>query len=150
MKYNFDKLSRESQIILANGYGYRNDFAYGSGVDNIFEIIDFEVFELGNNDVFYTCRELYDLKLDIRKKKECFQKIKLFLTSVFGTNKLYGLWLTSEDNVRKYYDGNSAPYISVYEIPKKYGEVLVISDLGVDGCLCVSKTPFNIVDTIIN
>lgn len=140
VNYNFGGLSRESQLILAYGYGYRNNYIYGSGVDDAFKIIDYEVLELGNTDILYTCRKLYGLKLDIRKKKESIYIIKMFLRSVLGESKIYGMWFGTEENINKYYEGKGN--CSCYFLPRNYGEALVISDLGPEGSLVVSVNPF--------
>ena len=138
--YNFDALTVDSKRILVNGYGWRNDNIYGSGIDDAFKIIDYEVFELGNTDILYTCRKIYGLKLDIRKKKESVYTVKMFLRSVLGETKIYGMWFGTEKNIRKYYNGNED--ISCYSLPKNYGTALVISDLGPEGSLIVSTQSF--------
>ena len=143
IKYNFDSLTVESQKILAFGYGWRNDYVYGSGIDDALKIIDYEVFELGNTDILHTCRKLYNLKLDIRKKKESVYTVKMFLRSVFGETKIFGMWFGTEDNIKKYYEG--CPDCTCYSLPKNYGSALVISDLGAEGCLVVSTMPFKVV-----
>ena len=140
VNYNFDALTIDSKRILANGYGWRNDSAYGSGIDDAFKIIDYEVFELGNTDILYTCRKIYGLKLDIRKKKESVYTIKMFLRSVLGETKIYGMWFGTEKNIRKYYNGDEE--ISCYSLPKNYGTALVISDMGPEGSLIVSVELF--------
>lgn len=140
VNYNFDALTIDSKRILANGYGWRNDSIYGSGVNDAFKIIDYEVFELGNTDILYTCRKVYGLKLDIRKKKESVYTIKMFLRSVLGETKIYGMWFGTEKNIRKYYNGDEE--ISCYSLPKNYGTALVISDMGPEGSLIVSIEPF--------
>lgn len=140
VNYNFDALTIDSKRILANGYGWRNDSIYGSGVNDAFKIIDYEVFELGNTDILYTCRKIYGLKLDIRKKKESVYTVKMFLRSVLGETKIYGMWFGTEKNIRKYYNGDEE--ISCYSLPKNYGTALVISDMGPEGSLIVSVEPF--------
>lgn len=140
VNYNFDALTIDSKRILANGYGWRNDNIYGSGINDAFKIIDYEVFELGNTDILYTCRKIYGLKLDIRKKKESVYTVKMFLRSVLGETKIYGMWFGTEKNIRKYYNGDEE--ISCYSLPKNYGTALVISDMGPEGSLIVSVEPF--------
>ncbi len=143
-KYNFDSLTRESQEILAFGYGWRNDYVYGSGIDDAFKIIDYEVFELGNTDILYTCRKIYGIDLDIRKKKESVFKVKMFLRGVLGETKIYGMWLGTEENIKKYYSGNES--CTCYSIPKNYGSALVISDMGAEGSLVVSTMLFKAIN----
>jgi hypothetical protein len=94
----------------------------------------------GNTDILYTCRKIYGLKLDIRKKKESVYTIKMFLRSVLGETKIYGMWFGTEKNIRKYYNGDEE--ISCYSLPKNYGTALVISDMGPEGSLIVSVEPF--------
>ena len=139
-KYNYDALTLDSKRIIAYGEGWRNDNIYGSGIDDAFKIIDYEVFELGNTDILYTCRKLYGLKLDIRKKKESVYTVKMFLRSVLGETKIYGMWFGTQKNIERYYAGSES--CTCYRFSQKYGSVLVISDMGPEGTLCVSTTPF--------
>ena len=80
------------------------------------------------------------MKLDIRKKKESVYTVKMFLRSVLGETKIYGMWFGTEKNIRKYYNGDEE--ISCYSLPKNYGTALVISDMGPEGSLIVSVEPF--------
>ena len=49
-------LSYEARWMMVKDVGFRNDSCYNSGVNNVFDIIDFEVFELGNNNILRTCK----------------------------------------------------------------------------------------------
>ena len=140
VKYNYEGLSLDTQRMQAYGEGWRNDNLYGAGIDDAFKIIDYEVFELGNTDILYTCRKIYGLKLDIRKKKESVYTVKMFLRSVLGETKIYGMWFATEKNVGKYYKGSKDK--SCYLLHKLYGKVLVLSDLGPEGALLVATEPF--------
>ena len=140
VKYNYEGVSLDTQRILAYGEGWRNDNFYGSGIDDAFKIIDHEVFELGNTDILYTCRKIYGLKLDIRKKKESVYTVKMFLRSILGERKIYGMWFGTEKNVKKYYNGSEG--MSCYSLHKMFGDVVVLSDLGPEGTLLVAAEPF--------
>ena len=125
--------------MMVKDVGFRNDSCYNSGINSVFEIIDFEVFELGNNDILRTCKSLYGLKMDLRKRKESVEVVKQFLYNVYNTKELKGLWLAIPESVMKLYDGKSG--MGKYKLPS---DALIISDLGFDGCLFVSKIGFEL------
>ena len=132
-------LSYEARWMMVKDVGFRNDSCYNSGVNNVFDIIDFEVFELGNNDILRTCKNLYGLKMDLRKRKESVEIVKQFLYNLYSTKELKGLWLAIPESVMKLYDGKLG--MGKYKLPS---DALIISDLGFDGCLFVSKIGFEL------
>ena len=133
--YSNKKLSKEAVELLRSGIGFRDDTCYGSGVENFSDIIAYETFTLCNTDILRKCRELYELNLDLRKKKESIQRILYYIYDYYKTDRIYAKWFGLRENVRVLYGSE----ISVYRIPINS---LIVSDLGYDGCLFVSKDKF--------
>lgn len=133
---NINKLSETSKSLIQNRIGFRNNEYYNSGIVSFEEILKYEVFELGNVDILLTCRKLYNVKFDMRNKKDSIQKILDFFYSLYKTKNLYAIWLTTQNNVQRYYPGD---FISKYKINKTS---LVVSDLDVEGVLFIDKGIF--------
>ena len=144
-------LSETLKTMQETGLGYRNDNFYGSGVRDIEDIVYFEIEELGNTDIIYTMSKLY--KLDWEKYveeedgdyfvpedylHEIQNNILSYLEKHFGEShtNLCGIWLTTEEAVKKRYCSNSEEEIMEISIGKTW---LPISDLGFDGTLFVYK-----------
>lgn len=134
-----NKLSKETQEMLNDGYGFRNDTLYGSGVEEIQKIIEFETIELENTDIFETCEELYGIDyetIDLNNPesvKNAVKKTIKFIFEHFNAEVLYGKWLAPEKSIIQYYEGDED--ISKYIIPD---DAIIISDLGEQGALFVS------------
>lgn len=133
---NINKLSETSKSLIQNRIGFRNNEYYNSGIVSFEEILKYEVFELGNVDILLTCRKLYNVKFDMRNKKDSIQKILDFFYSLYKTKNLYAIWLTTQNNVQRYYPGD---FISKYKINKTS---LVVSDLDIEGVLFIDKGIF--------
>ena len=133
-----DKLSNTAQSLIKNGCGYRNIEVYGSGVVDYEEIIKFETLELGNDDIFDTCLELYNIGYNtnglMEEKEEDIERrieenIKHWKNH-FQADKLYGLWLTTEEAVEELYEGDPVEFT----IP---AGAVIVSDLDEEGILLV-------------
>ena len=132
------KLSNTAQSLIRNGCGYRNVEVYGSGVVDCEEIIEFEALELGNDDIFDTCFELYGIGCNVDNSKEEMEedierRIKeniKYWKNHFQTDKLYGLWLTTEEAVEELYKGDPVEFT----IP---AGAMIVSDIGREGVLFV-------------
>lgn len=133
---NLNKLSETSKSLLQNKQGFRNNEYYNSGVVSFEEILKYEVMELGNVDILLTCRKLYDIKFDMRNKKESIQKVLDYFYKIYKTKNLYAIWLTSQDNVQRYYPGSTS---NKYLINKTS---LIVSDLDVEGVLFIDRSIF--------
>ena len=135
---------------------FRNDTCYGAGVIDLFDIIYYEVTELGNTDILDYCLEHYNLSDSTRVKLLNIEDIiggcniennsenpayDEFLLAKDGITSLleevsemagkcvkYGLWLADKDKVIELYDGNESN-ISEYEVSD-----VVLSEL-IDGTL---------------
>lgn len=137
MELQLKGLSKEAQYILYHRCGYRNDNCYNSGEELFLRVMNYEVFELGNTDILHSCKKIYRLNLDLRKRKESIRKINQFFCSILDTNTLFCKWLATKENVYKLYSGK--------ENCTKYRlnlDSLIASDLGPDGVLFVSFAPF--------
>ena len=119
--------------MIQSKIGYRDDTAYNSGICNFSDILSYEVFELGNEDILRMFKNFYGLKINLRNKKKSIEKILNFCYNRYNSKVLYAKWLTTKENVLELY-GNT---ISEYAIPDDF---LVASDLEKDGVLFVSKT----------
>lgn len=126
---------------------FRTESCYGSGVRDITDIMEHEIFELGNMDIpeyllknhkkllsknsqtLLSCKYLYSTNLlDSTKRKLC-ECIIADLNKATGKSYKYGLWLADKDIVKELYDGNDTN-IDAYEVSD-----MKISDLGKDGAL---------------
>lgn len=134
MKY---KESQVATVLLGHHKGFRNDYCYGSGVTDALEVIKYEVLELGNIDILETSRQKYNIKMDLRNKKQSIEILHKFLINYYGSRKLNVLWLSTYDSIMNMYGGSDS--ISTYFIPKNS---LILSDLGFDGVLLVSNQEF--------
>jgi len=58
--FNYQALSVEAKEIILDGSGYRNE-SFGTGeFFKILDVINFEIIELGNEDIQVTCHLLYE------------------------------------------------------------------------------------------
>lgn len=122
------ELSLETEKIVKNNYGFRNNYAFGMTIEDylIQDILDYEINELENVDM----DEEVKSRLEIKDFNEINSKLDT-------TDDVYGFWLaTSEKVVKDIYYGNDN--LSKIYLPEKF---LVISDLGYDGALFASTTP---------
>ncbi len=110
--------------LITNMKGYRND-DYSTGHYKILEVISFEVNELGNEDIFQTCLNLYNTEDVISLIKKHFNTENL--------DNLWGLWLTTEQGVKDHYKGIEEGY-TTYSIPDN---AFILSDISDEGVLFV-------------
>lgn len=129
------KYSETAIEILTNGFGYRDDNYSGQGIEDLESIVKYEVLELQNRDILYTCRKLYALDYDMRNLNKSIEVVLNFFYSFYESKILYAKWLTLEKYVVYLYGKN----ISKYQIPK---DSLIVSDLNIDGILFVSNYKF--------
>lgn len=144
-------MTKECEIILKNGYGYRDDTVYGSGITNPIEIMSFEILELCNLDIPKTLNsqfkkygynfKTYDYKTEkkiLEMVEHNKQELLKLLIGYFNLNRLnvsaYWLCATKQD-VKKIYNGD---YPTKYKFDNN--NYIILSDLGIDGVLVVSKT----------
>lgn len=152
--------------ILETGFGFRNENFRGSNVYNIRDIIEFEILNLNNVDILYTLERMgYNLGINTCSLPDNIEnlgqtnKLKLF-KNIFGViesyfddkiSNLYGIWLTSEKYVKKFYCdvSNSQETYNKYNI--KTCKVFPISDLGVEGSLlALKKHPNTLIAETLN
>ena len=141
---DLEKLSYGTRKMLADRKGYRNDFLYGSGIEDIRKVIRHEADELCNADIFITCENLYGIDYgeinveDIENIDGYVEKTMEFLKSHFGTDELYGKWLALKEDIMTLYRGEEG--ITEYIIPEN---AIVISDIGRDGALFVTPNAWD-------
>lgn len=126
--------------------GYRTETAYGSGVRDLREILDFEIIELGNVDIPATIVKNFPMKNNFERmllnhfveesekysRKQKYDIVKLCQWIILRKypKAKYALWLADKDAVKSYYGGTEEDideYETEYDIP--------ISDLGKEGRL---------------
>lgn len=129
------KYSETAIEILTNGFGYRDDNYSGQGIEDLESIVKYEVLELQNRDILYTCRKLYALDLDIRNLKKSVEVVLKFFYHFYNSKILYAKWLTLEKFVVYLYGKD----VSKYSIPINS---LIVSDLNTEGILLVSNKRF--------
>ncbi len=130
------KISQEASNMITNGYGYRDDLFYGSGEVNFEHIIDFEVFELGNTDILKTCKNLYNINIDLRNRKESVNSVVSYFKKLYKTDMLYGVWICDFSDVSMYDSGNGLLRVLINK------NSMVASDLSKEGVLWVSDMMF--------
>lgn len=127
--------------------GYRNETAYGSGITNLFDIIVFEISELGNYDIIdyvlanyssisSNAREFLndiDTNSDEDTIEEAAEIIINELSDLTGTPLTVGLWLCKDvETVKELYGDDD---IRAYPVSQ-----VILSDLGSDGILYAYDT----------
>lgn len=138
------KSTNTLEYLLKEGVGYRNEQFRNSGIINLREIIDFEVLELGNTDIFDTMKILYgdngyQLNENNRLKNLLSYKINYtinFLVKMLdciNEDSLCGVWLTTYQNLYKYIDADTCTEIRKVYIHEQ--NMIPVSDLGTDGVL---------------
>jgi hypothetical protein len=145
-------LSIQAKDIIKNELGFRNNsVGYGRSYPAL-EVLEFECKELYNEDIPFT---LYDQELISEPTYEASVDFIEGMQQVLGKT-LYAFWLcASEEDVKKYYpdeygyeyEDNIISSVDIYSLPRWH---MVLSDLGVEGVLFLSKTPLekNYIKTI--
>lgn len=121
-------LSQTANVIKLSNIGYRNDYLF-SGEDYLIEeVLDFEINELYNHDIF----EFTGLSK--------ISEILIYAHNKLNTKaRLYGYWMTSRDGViHNYANGDNQTVITQFTLPKDY---IILSDLDDEGVLIISETP---------
>lgn len=143
-------MSKNLDVMLKQGLGFRTEDFSGSGVRNLEDVVYYEIRELGNTDILDTMSELYNLNfkpyMDVEDENivadesyhEVLELIFSFLEKHFNTsrNNLNAIWLTTYENVQKIYCRQPNDKINMTYI---YHNFFPISDLGSDGTLFVYK-----------
>ena len=129
---------------------FRTETFSGSGVRNFFDVFYYEVFELGNGDIFsYLSSKLPDgdsLKEDLLfyenalseegciddSPKDVFDTVSQAVQSIYGKSVQYVLWLAEKENVQKVYGVDP---LSDEQMDAYHTSDVVLSDLGADGIL---------------
>ncbi len=139
------KNSKTLSKMISQGVGYRVESYSGSKVRNLFDVVHYEIFELGNEDILDYMEKKYNLKGIQLHSREFFREdeeaefrvarqIVDYCTFTLGAEKVIGIWLTTLPNVKKFYKLNSDDEITKVPLDRKY---MVISDLDEDGALFV-------------
>ena len=143
-------MSETLKKLTADGYGYRNETCYGSGVRLLSDVIYFEIEALGNIDIIETMAKLYKPELIEYLYEEdgdsyvypdelinVQEEILKILEEKLNTKRdnLHAIWLTTEYAVNKLYC-NQCAETDIRKI-KILNSWLPISDIGYDGILYV-------------
>lgn len=130
--------------------GFRTENFSGSGIRNLEDVIYFEIQELCNTDILDTMNELYGIDfqsfMDVEdefavadeSRQEVIELICSHCEKQFNTSRdnLGAIWLSTYDNVKKYYCKSPTDQINMVNILSNF---YPISDIGVDGVLFVYK-----------
>lgn len=122
--------------------GYRNEEVYGSRVNNLYDIVDWEINELENLDIPDYLQKHYGFnafeidfdRYDYIEDGSLAEATIDFLKQRFPEYK-YGLWLASKEAVVDYYEGDENN-MNRYIIPD---DAVIVSDLGREGYLVATK-----------
>lgn len=138
--------SNTLNYMIKSGEGYRNTCCT-SGVSKLSDIINFEVIELDNKDIFDFMQNNYS-SYDINSE-DIINYTLHFIAKIFDTdiNKLNGVWLTTYQDVidRYLYKDVENTIIKVFIHKNK---MIPISDLDKDGTLFVYVGDINMEDII--
>ena len=132
--------SNTLDFIIKSGEGYRN-IGFSSGETNLYRIINFELNELCNYDIFYFMKNNYnDYNIDsIKSKDELVIYTVCFIEKLLNANKindLKGVWLTTYQDVLNIYCNEKFPEnINIIKVNIHENKMIPISDLGRDGAL---------------
>ena len=126
---------------------YRAEDTYGSGIRDIYEVIFYELVELGNTDILEYCLEHYLLDTIIEDSVEDLidnytEYDEEYINDIIyamiheiekktNTQLKYCLWLASKEAVEDLYAGEN--------INKYYTSNIILSDLDYDGTLYAYK-----------
>ena len=114
--------------------GYRTlESSFNSIVAPFEDVLEYETLELGNVDIYMTMRELYNIKLDLRwKRQKCNEIVMQFLRNKYRCTGIHCVWLCDDiQDVKRLYARNGEEIIRVY-LPDN---ALLVSNLGPDGKL---------------
>lgn len=158
-----ENLSKQAQSILEDKYGYRCEDVYQEGVQDLKEIINYEVVELNNVDIIETCMELYpelenflteekleeinEGELEEKELEEISAKLYMYLKEKSGQEKPKAIWVCSEKEEANLYYGDNPEEEFLEEedcdeniITVKFsGELFVVSDLSEEGVLIMGE-----------
>lgn len=135
------KFSNTLNFMIKSGEGYRNTH-YSSGVVELHKIINFELNELNNEDIFYFMKnnyDNYDTKCIEYKNNKIDYTIN-FVSNLLNTDSknLKGVWLTTYQDVLDIYcDKESPENIDIEKVYIHENNMIPISDLDKDGALFV-------------
>jgi len=127
--------SIETQKMLRGLVGFRCETYGGSGVRNVIDVVETEIFGLGNEHVLRdSCRAL-----GIPVASCCIENLILDLKKRYGgdAENSYAIWLGRYEDVKESYCGPD-------ETPERVPiptDALVLSDMGPEGALFVWRKP---------
>lgn len=122
-------MSKELNLFNRRKIGFRTDDTYKPKY-SFRDMLEYEINELGNEDIFLTIKELYN------KEMKSINDIIKFCQDELNSDKLPYKWLCVDLNTAKklyYYEGLELYLVQVLS------PYLVISDLGSEGLLVVSS-----------
>ena len=150
MKLDSTKLTKHAKKIIDKKFGYRCE-EQSTGWHAPYDILDFEINELGNDDIITTMKRLYDY--DFTNVDDLDAKLKEYFQSGYQL-----LWLADDPltTVEEYSDGHqrvkslkeakhedgSPIVVRAYYLPTDF---LVLSDIDADGQLFAFSDEVNIV-----
>lgn len=135
--------SKTAAKLLENKIGYREESYSGSHIRNLYDVIEFEIEELGNEDILYFLKcnepELHDLPDPLTEDDDIpsiLKRIDKFVKTKLGSTNVSAIWLTSYKYVKKWYEGEDES-IDMYSIPANF---VILSDLNDEGILLAVTT----------
>ena len=164
-------LSSTAKTVLRKKNGWRNDLLFENKGYPFAATLSYEIDVLGNLDILYFVFNNY-LSEEYKKDKNNFYSVAYHdyfrngksmekILAYYGNNtvckwlndyfceklkvpkgsNLYCKWLTTVEGYNKVYRDELNPNVELQNY-KFSSKSLVASDLGVDGCLIISTTPF--------
>ena len=157
IKANYPGLTAEASRMLSQQYGFRTDAQSAVSITSITpkEILDYEINELGNDDIIDTLAKLYSFNYQLDNQDnynvtEIDNDIKQ-LINLQHNETYYLLWLTTDwQNCYEFYSVGHLKPKTMYDIPEGFEMPLIdvyqiheddalISDIGADGQLIATK-----------
>ena len=164
------QLSSTAKTLLLNRNGWRNDDLFDNVNKPFLDVLSYEVEELGNTDIlsfvfdyyfekeyknkrlgyftslykhYLDCGKDVDVLLETSEHDIVFKFINNYFCDKLGiwnNSNIYCKWFTTQHGYSKVYKTVGESYeLCQYLFPEKF---LIVSDLGIDGCMVVSNEPF--------
>jgi hypothetical protein len=135
------KVSKELGSMITSGIGFRYEEYNHITYKNPEDVIKFEIFDLGNEDIIDFVESYYDIKYPSDKLIDRYNTIIDFIKENLNEsniNNIEVIWLASTDIAATYYGDMNENNIKKFKF-NDTDNIMVISDLGYEGHLFAYK-----------
>ena len=138
------QLSSTAKTLLLNRNGWRNDALFDNVNKPFLDVLSYLYKH------YLDCGKDVDVLLETSEHDILFKFINNYFCDKLGiwnNSNIYCKWFTTQHGYSKVYKTVGESYeLCQYLFPEKF---LIVSDLGIDGCLVVSDAPFRFKKRII-